>query len=455
MSRPVPIDRAFEEEARRASKERERLMEEGARQRRALPPKPTGDSSDARAWPVLPKAAMHGLAGDFARVATEGTEADPVAVMLTAMTGIGALMGRARFIWVGDTAHHSRLMSAMVGGTSRARKGTSWGPVMRLLRRAEKIIQEASTLPHPLGLPIQITRGPLSSAEGLISAIRDKGGEEDEGGTTDKRLLVVEGEFGSALRAMERPGNTLSMMLRTAWDGDDLSPLIKNNRQTASEPHICIVAHITRQEMQDLMAASDVWGGLANRLLWACVRRRAVVPMPQGVSAEDLDRVATELARVTIHVHEHPGEMCMSNAAADHWAAVYPELTEDHPGLLGAATARAEAQTIRLALTYALIEGADRIEHQHLEAGLAMWRYAEDSAAYLFGGAEMNPVAQTILTLLAGGPRTQTEVSAAFGHHLKGEQLAQVLMDLQERGRVTLTEERTAGRPRRLWRLAA
>jgi hypothetical protein len=375
--------------------------------------------------------------------------------MLTAMTGIGALMGRARYIRIGDTDHHARLMCALVGGTSRARKGTSWGPVRRLLRRAESIVQETSTLPHPLGLRMQITRGPLSSAEGLIAAIRDRQGEDDEGGTDDKRLLVVEGELGSALRAMQRPGNTLSMMLRTAWDGDDLSPLIKIGRQCASDPHICIVAHITRQELKDLMAASDVWGGLANRLLWTCVRRRAIVPLPQGVAEEELDRIARELARVVTHAHEQPAEMRLSNAAQDHWATVYPELTQDHPGLLGAATARAEAQTIRLALAFALIDGADRIEIDHLEAGLAMWRYAEDSAAYLFGGAEMNPVAQTILTLLAKGAKSQTDISHAFGRHMKAEQLAQVLMDLQERGRVTLTEEPTGGRPRRLWSLAA
>jgi hypothetical protein len=415
----------------------------------------TTGAADARPWPVLSKAAMRGLAGDFARVATKRSEADPVAVMMTAMTGIGALLGRARCIRVGDTEHHPRLMCALVGATARARKGTSWGPVRRLLRRTEEIIHDTSTLPHPLGLRLQITHGPLSSAEGLVAVIRDRMGEEDEGGTDDKRLLVVEGEFGSALRAMQRPGNMLNMMLRTAWDGLDLAPLIKNNRTIASDPHICIMAHITRQELRDLMSASDVWGGLANRLLWACVRRRHLVPLPKGVNTDDLDRIAAELARVAIHANEHAGELRLSNAAQDHWAAVYPELTQDHPGLLGAATARAEAQTIRLALTYAMIDGADRIEIEHLEAGLAMWRYAEDSAGYLFGGAEMNPVAQTILTLLAKGPRTQTDISNTFGRHMKAAELNSVLTDMQERGRITATREPGAGRPRLVWSLAA
>jgi hypothetical protein len=415
----------------------------------------TTRAEDARPWPKLPKAAMRGLAADFARIATNGSEADPVAVMLTGMTGIGALMGRARYIRVGDTDHHARLISALVGATARARKGTSWGPVRRLLARTQAIIGETSTRPFPLGNKLQITHGPLSSAEGLVAAIRDRIGEGDEGGTDDKRLLVVEGEFGSALRSMQRPGNTLSMMLRTAWDGHELAPLIKNNRTVATDPHICIVAHITRQELKNLMAASDVWGGLANRVVWSCVRRRAVIPLPQGIDDQDLDRIARELARVTVYANDRPAHLRLSNSAQDHWVAIYPELSQDHPGILGAATARAEAQTIRLALTFALIDGADRIEIDHLEAGLAMWRYAEESATYLFGGAEMNPIAQTILTLLAKGPRTQTDINNAFGRHMKAAELNTVLSDMQERGRITATKEVGAGRPRLIWTLAA
>lgn len=413
------------------------------------------DDPEIRPWPVLSHAATRGLAGEIARIATAHSEADAVAIMLTALTGAGALMGRGRFVRVGDTEHHARLMCALVGATSRARKGTSWTPVRRLLSRTEQIIQARSTIPFPLGRRLQITHGPLSSGEGLVAAIRDAIDEEDDGGSDDKRLLVVEGEFGAALRAMQRQGNTLSMILRTAWDGHEIAPLIKRERVVATDPHICLVAHITRHELRELLSASDVWGGLANRLLWACVRRRAAIPLPQPTSDQDLDRVATELARVAIYAAERRAELRMTNSAIDHWAAVYPELTQDRPGLFGAATARAEAQTLRLALTYALLDGADRIEMEHLEAALAMWRYADDSAAYLFAGAELDPVAQTIVQALGRGAMTQTGISGLFCRNQPAARLADVLRDLQDRGRITLTEEQTGGRPRRTWSLVA
>jgi hypothetical protein len=73
-------------------------------------------------------------------------------------------------------------------------------------------------------------------------------------------------------------------------------------------------------------------------------------------------------------------------AAAERWVDVYAEPSDGQPGLAGAATARAEAHTIRLALIYALLDCSERIclEHlEHLEAGLAVWRYSATSAAWV------------------------------------------------------------------------
>ena len=389
-------------------------------------------------------------------MATEHSEADPVAVMLTALTSIGALMGRSRFICVGDTRHHARLMTGLVGETSRARKGTSWSPVLRVLRGAETLLQGRSTKPYPLGLPLRITHGPLSSGEGLIAAIRDAVDKEDKGGTDDKRLLVVDGELGAGLRSMQRQGNTLSMVLRTAWDGNELAPLIKRDRTVATDPHICLIGHITLRELRDLLNANDVWGGLVNRVLWACVRRHAIVPCPKAIGDEETTKLAAELARVATYAHERPGELRMSNSAADHWAHVYPELTRDRPGSLGAATARAEAQVLRLALTYALIDGADRVEDDHIEAALAMWRYSDDSANYLFGGLDdidLDPDADKILQALEKGPKTQTQIVDLFSRNLRGRELQALLTKLRDRGLIIAAKKSTAGRPQTIWHL--
>jgi hypothetical protein len=125
----------------------------------------------------------------------------------------------------------------------------------------------ASTLPFPSGSKLKVSNGPLSSGEGLVHAVRDGSDDEndDDRGVTDKRLLVVEQELGAALRAFQRSGNNLSMILRMAFDGGTVEPLTKNNRTIATDPHINVLGHITRQELDSLLTATEIWNGLGNR----------------------------------------------------------------------------------------------------------------------------------------------------------------------------------------------
>jgi hypothetical protein len=80
-------------------------------------------------------------------------------------------------------------------------------------------------------------------------------------------------------------------------------------------------------------------------------------------------------------------------------------------------------------------------------------RFAGDCAAYLFGGVELDPIAQTILLALNEGAKTQTEIRDLFGRHQRADRLAEVLSDLQERGRITPTKKKTDGRPCMIWSL--
>ena len=66
-------------------------------------------------------------------------------------------------------------------------------------------------------------RGGMSSGEGIIHAVRDPVHAMSRGvmklkdpGVTDKRLLLDEREFYSALAVMQRQGNTLSTVIRDA-----------------------------------------------------------------------------------------------------------------------------------------------------------------------------------------------------------------------------------------------
>jgi hypothetical protein len=116
--------------------------------------------------------------------------------------------------------------------------------------------------------------------------IKEKGGRiigyesviEDDG-VDDKRLFVLESEFASVIQVLERQGNTLSPVLRRAWDGrPKLHIPTKNSPAVASHPHISVIGHITIGELQRELTATDFGNGFANRFLFCLVRRSKLLP---------------------------------------------------------------------------------------------------------------------------------------------------------------------------------
>ena len=117
------------------------------------PPDPVGLEPPA-GWPTAPEAAAYdGLAGEITdRIAPE-TEADPVAILAQLLVGFGAAVGRGAWFEVEATRHHPNQFAILVGDSSKARKGSSWDRVWRLLAHADP------------SLPARLTTG-LSSGEG-------------------------------------------------------------------------------------------------------------------------------------------------------------------------------------------------------------------------------------------------------------------------------------------------
>ena len=97
--------------------------------------------------------------------------------------------------------------------------------------------------------------------------------------------------------------------------------------------------------------------------------------------------------------------------------------------MLGAILGRAEAQVLRLALIYALLDRSAFIDEPHLLAALACWDYAEASARFIFGDSLGDPVADEILRALRERPEgmTRTELMHHFGRNLSSEQIGRAL----------------------------
>ena len=179
----------------------------------------------------------------------------------------------------------------------------------------------------------------LTNMKGVLETI--------DPGVPDKRLMITESEFANALEVMERPGNTLSPNLRNGWDGQTLSTLTKNSPLKASNPHISIVGHITEDELRARITRTDMANGFANRFLFACVRRSKLLPHGGNLADADVVLLGEKIGKAATFA-KTVGRVEMTELARREWETIYPHLSAEQQGLLGAMTARAEAQTIRL-----------------------------------------------------------------------------------------------------------
>lgn len=404
-------------------------------------------------WPnPLGEAAFHGLSGDIVRAISPGSEADPAALLLQFLASFGNCVGRCGYYRVEGDRHYSNLFVTVVGRSAKARKGTSWGRIRDLF---EKIEDE--------WIFERVDSG-LSSGEGLIWAVRDpftkmveKDGEMVEtivdNGVSDKRLLVQESELAGLLRAMQREGNTISRMIRDAWDRGNLSSMTKNSQARCTDAHISIIAHITLEELVRLLDSTETSNGFANRFMFVCAERSKLLPFggATGISNELISRLHS-----AVNDARSKGEsrLMFSEDAASLYAKIYEDLSAAKPGLLGSVTARAEAQIVRLSLVYALIDGANQIELAHLNGAIAVWRYAEESAEHIFGSALGDPVADALLRAIRSAGAAglnRTSLSAVFGGHKPSAALTRALGLLCERGLIRVEKRETGGRPTETW----
>ena len=241
------------------------------------PNNPVGRADVAEQWPDLAATtwprelgneAYHGPVGDLVRAIDPHTEADPAAILIQFLVAFGNLIGRSAYFLAEADLHFTNLFAVLVGQTAKGRKGTSFGQVQRVLGELDST-----------WFNTRIMSG-LSSGEGLIWAVRDEIRErvpirekgrvvdyEDlvtDKGEADKRILAAEPEFARVLQVAERESNTLSAIVRQAWDSGSLRILTKKQSAQSTGAHISIIGHVTKDELRRLLTDTAAGNGFAK-----------------------------------------------------------------------------------------------------------------------------------------------------------------------------------------------
>ena len=401
--------------------------------------------------PSLEEWAFYGLVGEFVKALSPHTEADPAALLVQTLVAFGAAAGRGPHLILDGSRHQPNEYAVIVGASGKGRKGTSWARIKSVFEGAD-----------PEFATHRIKTG-LSSGEGLIFQVRDpiesydiKKGEKaiSDPGVEDKRLLAVEPEFASVLKVLERDGNLLSPILRSAWDGGKLSPLTKSHPIEATDSHVSLIGHITEEELVRRLTETEAANGFGNRILWVFSRRARLLPFGGQFGPEKIEEFGRRF-RARIEGARTIGPMGMTEDFKRLWERIYPDLSEGKGGLSGGLTSRAEAHAMRLAMIYALVDVSPNMEADHLRAALEIVAYVQDTVRWIFGESLGDPISDAILEGLRSGPKTRTDLARIFGNHKSACLIDRAVKSLAGAGRIFSTTEKTAGRERTVWHLGA
>ncbi|MDQ0339701.1 hypothetical protein J2S00_002494 [Caldalkalibacillus uzonensis] len=403
--------------------------------------------------------AFYGLAGEVIETIDPHTEADKAAVLLNFLTAFGNVIGPHAHFMTDGARQTARLFVVLVGESAKARKSSSWKHVAHLF---ESIDSQW----------LKNVNSGLSSGEGLIYAVRDRVEKEEpeyrgqgkekeivgyktvvvDEGVTDKRLLIVEDEFAHTLKVINREGNTLSPIIRKAWDDGNLVTLTKNPMR-ATGAHISILAFITKQELLKAIRDTELFNGFANRFLWAYVKRSKLLPEGGSLDKMDLRPLINRIAQA-VDFATRTGEMERDERAREFWARIYREFADPiGTGTVAQIANRVEAQFVRLSCIYALLDMSPVVRVEHLKAALAVFEYCLESTKFIFGQPERfkdDERAKRLLIELKRNPQgmTRTEVSDLFNRNLSKQEIDNLVKKLSDAGYVTIKEiKRPTGRP--------
>jgi hypothetical protein len=329
---------------------------------------------------------------------------------------------------VADGADHpARLFAVLVGQSAKARKGTSWRNIQRIMEIAD-----------PVWADTCVVSG-LSTGEGLISAVRDP--------LYEKRCMAIEEEFARTLINSGRGNNTLASIVREAYDGQTLRTMTKKP-MVSTTPHVSVLGHVTVEELQARLGKVHRYSGFANRFAFFAVQRSKLLPSGAAVDRNILTGLGIKVLDALTDARD-VGIMSRSDDAERRWETIYRRLDAEQPfGEVGQLAARAEATILRFAVAYALTDGKPVITEEHVAAADALWRYSQCTLEFVFGFGD--PVADRLFQAISESDTglSLTEQSALFDRHKSKARLQEARTFLEGRGLIVTVREPTGGGPR-------
>jgi hypothetical protein len=403
---------------------------------------------------------FYGPIGDIVREIDPMTEASPIGVLASLLTMCGNYLGRDFYVPVGADRHFPTLHTLLIGSSALARKGTAGNLGLLVMREIDKDWVDNN-----------VARA-LNSGQGIVQTVKNRNDESHEAnGINDRRMLFLITEFGDVLIKARISGCTIMPTLRDAWDSGDLDNTSVTRPTRVRGASVGVLGMITSEELKDQLDLKQLATGSLNRLLLVQVERSKEIdghpPIIESKHfAEPVARLRGNLERVRdarppfVQVANTGCPLVLSDKAMVAARRIKKAKETKGENWIEAGNQRAYVQILRVAIVYAVADGASRIEPAHLQAAEAFVDYAATGIVELGTGELQDVVPQRILTYMQAEPTravARSEISNdVFHRNAPSKQLEESYRLLKKLG---LIEEHTVkppkGRPTTVYRLRA
>lgn len=401
--------------------------------------------------PGLHEATMLGELGEIVMTVCKDNEVHPVFVLAELLSWLGTYMNVPYFMF-GGVKLHCNINFVTVGNSSKAWASTSSDIVSRIF---DGVLGKT-----------QYLEGHLLNGESLIAAVRGDSPPYDKNirkeaalsdDISDKRLLLREKEFRSAIANAKRPGNSLSEIVNALFMNGRAELHVKSGKISATGAHVSILAHTSCTDFSALKSDVKQSGEFASHFLWLLLDRLKPVPNPKAMTDEKVQYFQHKIEKI-IQAANRLERVKMSKPARELWNNIYPGLTKADSSVAGSVVSRSEIHTIKLALLYALVAGHTLITTDDLRSAHALVMYAWESASIIFKGRLDCNDEEKILCALHTAPNHKmslTEISNHVFNNNKGKSVRLLLSEMEKKNQVQLKKVITPGRSKTIVKLVS
>ncbi|MEZ9651802.1 DUF3987 domain-containing protein [Vibrio lentus] len=393
--------------------------------------------------PKLDNIGMYGVLKRAVDTICASTEALPTALAAEIMswisvsTPIGSI-----YLRNGTGKTEVRLNAIIVAPT-----GEGKGIATRQFSAVRELISESEP-----DLFCPIFQGGLSTPEGLINMIRDTDSDNDVKGLEESlgsQLFVIEEEMAAIFSLANNPKSNFNPYFRGFFDGTPVAPLTKYNKISCAKPHVAFYGHITPQELLTVVKSIDLFNGFLNRFPIYHAKREKSIPIPEAISVNLIEELASELIDILEWVKEEDREMQRSNCFKLLWEEKYEQLRTLGPedSVERALLSRAAHYALMYSMIFAVMDKSKIINVEHLKAALAWIDYWHQSITYIYSTeskrakyTELEEKGKKVLDVIVREIKAseqdnigKTPITKAFSGKFSSQDISEILEHLQSK----------------------